>query len=86
MANTDKTPTTAPADEFAGTTLDATEAAKPGRKQVRDPEGRNIGAFFSGAEAAHIREARFVKRFDKDSDVIRAAVAAYLSDIPTPSE
>ncbi|QXG07812.1 hypothetical protein [Curtobacterium phage Reje] len=74
MANTEKTETTA-----------VDTAAKGGRPSTRDPEGRQIGSWFSKEKAAHIREARFVKRLDKDSDVIAAAVDAFLKDIPAPS-
>lgn len=40
---------------------------------------KRVGADFSLEEYALVREARFVKRLDKDSDVIKAALNEYFA-------
>jgi hypothetical protein len=54
----------------------ATPETETAPKSSRDNLKR-VGADFSLEEYALIREARFVKRFDKDSEVIREAVNQY---------
>lgn len=71
MAETATTKPAAPVETAA-------EGTKPkrGRTAVeRDPEGKQIGAYFDKDTAALVREAKFVLRLDKESDVVKYAVA-----------
>lgn len=75
MATADKTTeTVAPVE---------TPAVKPGRKSSREDGGKQVGAWFNPDAYHKIREARFVGRFDKDSDLVKAAVDKFVEDILT---
>lgn len=47
---------------------------------------RQIAPAFLPSELAHIREARFVKRQDNDTTLARAAVLAFIADVPKTDE
>lgn len=58
-------------------------AVKVGRKSSREEGGKQVGAWFNPGAYDKIREARFVGRFDKDSDLVKAAVDKFVEDILT---
>lgn len=88
MANAKSTESTAPVEvENTDASTDENEEPAPkklGRPSNRIPGGKQLSAYFEPAEVAHIEEAGFVKRHRKDSDLIRAAVLAYIADVPLP--
>jgi hypothetical protein len=57
----------------------AFEATKP-KSRTREDGGKQVGAWFSPVEYAALRKARFRHELDRDSDLIRAAVAAYVAE------
>lgn len=66
-------------------TTTETPAPKTTRASAREEGGKQVGAWFNPAEYEALREIRFVKRHDKDSDVVRAAVAEYIEKHGTPT-
>lgn len=48
------------------------------------PKGKQIAATFTEDELAWIREALFVKRQLKPTELVRAAVFEYIKDVPKP--
>jgi hypothetical protein len=92
MANAEKTQTqktdaVEPETVETTDTAETTDAApkKLGRPTNRIPGGKQLSAYFEPAEVALIEEAGFVKRHRKDSDLIRAAVLAYIADVELPA-
>lgn len=77
-----KTPDTDAAVEVENT--EATEAKK-GRPTTRKPGGRTVSAYFDPDEYDALVEGSFDKRHRKDSDLIRAAVFAYIGYNPESS-
>lgn len=78
MANTSAASTAVPINTD-------TPAPKTTRANAREEGGKQVGAWFNPAEYEELREVRFVKRHDKDSDVIKAAVREYVDKYSTPS-
>lgn len=88
MANAKDTKTTdAPetVENSADTPVEATEAKK-GRPTTRKPGGRTVSAYFDPDEYDALVEGSFDKRHRKDSDLIRAAVFAYIGYNPESAE
>lgn len=60
----------------------ATDDTLDGIETPKAPKtSRQIGASFTTAEYEALREVRFIKRFDKDTEVVKAAVAEYVEKV-----
>ena len=66
------------------TVADAPEVEQTETAEATKPKLRQIAASFTQEEVAHITEAQFVKRQLKATDLVRAAVLAYIADVPKP--
>lgn len=71
------------ADKNTAPVENAAEVAEV--KEDSKPKNRQIAASFTPDEVARITEAQFVKRHLKATDLVRAAVLAYIADVELPA-